>query len=248
MRSVMRFLLLAVFVTMAVAQSPEPPISDTRLTVHTLVREDIFAGFLVNDIDRLSRGEKNIELLLEKRPDSKAELLAWKAGATLYRAVTDYENKRQDEFQKKYKQALELFNQARELNPRSGGVIATTGGSYVLFSDRLPEQYRAEAWSVAWDNFQKLWQEQGASIERMPVHFKGEVLAGLAMSAQRTGRKAETDKYLDKILEVLSGTSYEKVAKQWKSKPESAASSTLACMTCHESGRLSSRLTALNKN
>ena len=37
------------------AQAPEPPLADTRLTVHTLVREDIFAGFLQNDLTRLAR-------------------------------------------------------------------------------------------------------------------------------------------------------------------------------------------------
>ncbi len=50
------------------AQAPEPPISDTRLTVNTLVREDVFAGFLQNDLARLTRAEKNIELLLASRP------------------------------------------------------------------------------------------------------------------------------------------------------------------------------------
>src|SRR5436190_21193704 len=30
-------------VAVAVAQSPEPPLSDSRLTVHTLLREDVFA-------------------------------------------------------------------------------------------------------------------------------------------------------------------------------------------------------------
>ena len=64
-------LILAVLVAISAAvpaQAPEPPIADTRLTVHTLVREDIFAGFLQNDLTRLARAEKNIELLLASRP------------------------------------------------------------------------------------------------------------------------------------------------------------------------------------
>lgn len=247
MRSVMRFLLLAVFATVVVAQSPEPPLSDTRLTIHTLVREDIFAGFLVDDMDRLARGERNVETLLEKRPAARAELLAWKAGATLYRAVSAYEKKQQAEFQQKFNAARELFAEAKKLGPDSTGVAATTGGSYVLFSDRLPEKDRPAGWQQAYDNFQLLWNQQAPALDKLPVHIRGELLAGLAMSAQRTGRAAEADKYLDKILEVLSGTPYEPIAKQWKSKPESAAKSTIACMTCHESGRLSNRLTALNK-
>ena len=84
--------LLMVFfatVAVAVAQSPEPPLSDARLSVNTLVREDIFAGFIGDDMERFSRGEKNIRLLIEKRPAAKAVLLAWQGGATLYRVRAD---------------------------------------------------------------------------------------------------------------------------------------------------------------
>ena len=239
--------MLAIFAVASQApQSPEPPLDDKRLTIHTLVREDIFAGFLQNDMTRLARGEKNIELLLEKRPQSKAELLAWKGGATLYRAVRALEEKRPDEFKQKYQQVLDTFDQAEKLQPGNGGVAAVQGGSLVLFADQLPKELRAAAWERAYSSFQILWKQQGAGIEKMPVHFKGEVLGGLAQSAIRTGRKEEANQYLDKILAVLSNTPYEPVAKRWKADPKSAENSTIACMTCHDGGRLSARLTALN--
>jgi hypothetical protein len=114
-------------------QSPIPPIGDTRLTVHTLVREDIFAGFM------------------------------------------------------------------------------------------------------------------GNNLEKMPVHFKGEVLAGLTQSAQRTGRTDEAALHLDRMLTVLAGTRYEPMAQQWKADPSSAATSNLTCKNCHNPGRLAARLQALNK-
>src|SRR5262245_58045803 len=82
---------------------------DPRLTVHTLVREDMFAGFLANDMERFSRGEKNLELLLEERPQSRPEILAWQGGAALYRAVLAHEQQRADEFQQHYQRALGLF-------------------------------------------------------------------------------------------------------------------------------------------
>lgn len=239
--------MLAIFAVASQApQSPEPPLDDKRLTIHTLVREDIFAGFLQNDLTRLARGEKNIELLLEKRPQSKAELLAWKAGATLYRAVRAFEEKRPDEFKQKYQQVLDTFDQAEKLQPGNGGVAAVQGGSLVLFADQLPKELRAAAWERAYSSFQILWKQQGPGIEKMPVHFKGEVLGGLAQSAIRTGRKEEANQYLDKILAVLPNTPYEPVAKRWKSDPKSAENSTIACMSCHDGGRLAARLTALN--
>ena len=54
------------------AQAPEPPLGDTRLTVHTLLREDIFAGFLQNDLARLGRAERNADALLASRPAERA--------------------------------------------------------------------------------------------------------------------------------------------------------------------------------
>lgn len=247
MKSIGRIFLLLVLVTAVLAQAPEPPLADTRLTIHTLVREDIFAGFLSDNLERFARGEKNIATLLEKRPAARAELLAWQAGATLYRAVRAHENNRPEEFQQKYKQALELFAQARQSGPENGGVAAVTGGSYVLFADRLPKEQRAAAWTQAYDSYQLLWKQQGAAAERLPVHLRGELLGGLAASAQRTGRMAEANQYLDKILAVLGNTPYAPVAKQWKENPKAAANTSLICLTCHDDGRLAARLATLNK-
>jgi tetratricopeptide (TPR) repeat protein len=246
-RTLLKTLLVVVFVTVAVAQSLEPPLSDTRLTHHTLVREDIFAGFLTDDMERFARGEKNIQLLIEKRPGAKADLLAWKGGATLYRAVRAHENKRSDEFQKYYREALDLFSQARQLQPEGDGVAAVTGGSLVVFADRLPKENRAAAWSQAYDAYQTLWKHQAPIVERLPVHIRGELLGGLAQSALRTGRTEEATQYLDKILTLLRDTPYEPIAKQWKANPKAAADNSITCMTCHDGGRLAARLATLNK-
>jgi tetratricopeptide (TPR) repeat protein len=243
-----KLLLVALFVTVAMAQSPEPPLSDTRLTVHTLLREDIFAGFLSDDLERLARGEKNIQTLLEKRPAEKSSLLAWKAGIATYRAVRAHEANRADEFQRKYREALDLFSQARELGSNDSGAVAVTGGVYAVFADRLPKEYRAPAWAQAYDAYQQLWKMQGAMVDRLPVHMRGELLGGLAVSAMRTGRDEEATRHLDKILAVLANTPYEPVAKKWKENPKASADASITCLTCHEQGRLAARLTALNNN
>ena len=229
------------------AQSPEPPLADARLSVNTLLREDIFAGFLADDMERFARGEKNIQVLLEKRPNAKSTLLAWKAGAVYYRAVRAYENNHRDEFEKNYRQALDLLSQARQAGPDDGGVYAITGGVNAIFADRLPKELRAAAWSQAYESDQALWKEQAGYVDKLPVHIRGELLGGLAQSAQRTGHTQELGQYLDKIIAVLGDTPYESIARQWQKNPEAAAKTSITCLTCHEGGRLASRLTALNK-
>ena len=229
-------------------QPPEPPITDTRLSIHTLVREDIFAGWRTDNMGRLARAEKNIDELLKLRPEAKADLMAWKGGATLYRAVLAHEANNADEFQDYMRKSLDLFVEARQLGPKKAGVAAVVGGSFVVFADRLPDEYRETAWSEAYDNYQVLWKQQATNLEKLPVHFRGELLGGLAQSAQRTGRDKEFEQYLDKILEVLPNTSYDRIAKRWKKDPQLAATGNISCKSCHGAGRLSATTARINGN
>jgi hypothetical protein len=239
--------LVFIVVGAAAAQSADPFLQDTRLTVHTLVREDIFAGWRNNNLDRLSKAEQNIEILLKERPDQRANLLAWKAGATTYRAVRAHESGQAEEFGRRYAEALAGFAAAAKLETGNDGVAAITGGTMAVFADRLPDKQRAGAWSIAYDNYSLLWKQQGAALDKLPLHHKGEVLAGLTQSAQRTGRSEQAAQYLDKMLTVLVDTQYEAMAKQWKSDPASAATTNLTCKSCHNAGRLANRVEALKQ-
>jgi tetratricopeptide (TPR) repeat protein len=240
-------MLAVLCVAVVAAEAPEPPLDEKRLTVHTLVREDLFAGFLTDDMDRLTRGEKNIELLLEKRPAEKASLLAWKASAALYRAVRDHEAGKADGFRQRHDAALALFAEALRLAPQNTGVYAITGGAYAILADRLPTERREAAWSRAYEAYQHLWKAQSPVLERLPVHIRGELLAGLAQSAQRTGRTAEREQFVARMLQVLRDTPYEAVAKEWKSNPDAARTGSITCQSCHEPGRLADRLEMLKK-
>jgi uncharacterized protein (TIGR03067 family) len=244
MRCISLLIVLAGCLT-AAAPTVKPPLSDTRLGVQTLVREDIFAGILDDDMSRLARGEKSIEVLLEQRPADRAELLVWKAGAVLYRAVRALEDKRTEEFEKKYAQAMDLLEQARKLGRDDLGVAAGTAGVYALLADRLPEKRRGPAWSRAYESYQALWKQQARHVERLPLHLRGELLGGLAQSAQRTGRSKELAQYLDKILEVAPDSAYARVARKWKDDPRAAASTRITCLGCHTPGRLAARQAAL---
>ena len=227
------------------AQSPEPPLSDTRLTVHTLVREDVFAGFMSNDMVRFARAEKNIEQLLKDRPDQRGNLLAWRGSATMYRAVLAHEAGNNGEFLKQLEAARAAFAEAANQTSGNDGAAAITGGTYAVFADRLPEPQRAAAWQDAYSNYSILWKQQGAMIDKLPVHHRGEVIGGLVQSAQRTGRTEEMIQHLDRMITVLQGTPNEATAQQWKANPASAATTRVTCKACHNPGRLSPTLASL---
>ena len=229
------------------AQAPEPPIADTRLSVHTLVREDIFAGFLQNDLGRLARAEKNLELLLASRPADRAPLLAWQGGTTLTRAALAHEAGQADQFRQQYRRASDLFAEAMKLGPSDIGVFAITGGTQTTLADRLPQAERTASWELGYTAYQRLWTLQSAMVEKMPLHHKGELLAGLAQTAQRTGRDAEATQQVDRIVTLLPDTAYSKRALEWKNNPAARSSSKLTCQTCHGPGTLAARVAEVSK-
>ena len=243
MRAFRGIFLLVFAISSAAAQSADPPLSETRLTVHTLVREDIFAGFMNNDMNRFARGERSIDSLLQSRPDQRANLLAWKAAAQLQRAAVAHAASKPAEVKQLMTASASNFAEAAKLSDGNDGVVPIMGGSAVAMADKLPEPYRSQLWTQAYAGYSALWKQQGADIEKMPEHFKGEVLSGLAMSAHRTGHKDEASVYVDKIVALMPDTAYGAAAKQWKANPDGGTN--LTCKSCHAPGRLAARLAAI---
>lgn len=241
-------LLVCVAGISALAQSPKTPAFDTRLAVSTIVREDIFAGFMANDNERMLRGEKNVELLLVERPQAKPSLTAWKAAIALKRAADAHESKRTADFEREYRKALDLYAEAARLDPADFAVIAITAGSHSSFADRLPEPYRRDAWNTAYKSYSAMWQVQESQVDKFPLHIKGELLGGMAQSAQRTNHADESAKFVEKILTTMPGTAYAAVAKKWVDSPDTAAKTNLTCHSCHDAGRLEARKASLAKN
>ena len=144
MRTILLSCLVVSLPGVVLGQSPDPPLAEKRLPVSTLLREDVFAGWRADDMQRFARGEKNIDVLLEQRPRERAELLAWKGGTKLYRAVLACEAGNAEECERYYQETLDLFAEAKKLAPKHPAVAAIVGGSYVVFGDRLPEKYRSD--------------------------------------------------------------------------------------------------------
>lgn len=239
--------LLGMLCSLGPVRAVDPPLDETRLTVHSLVREDIFAGWRTNNRDRMARGERNIEQLLEQRPDDRADLLAWKGSVALFHAAEAHEAGKTGEFQEHYQDALDQFAASKQSDPNSPGANAVIGGGYVLFADRLPESVRGDAWQACYDAYQMLYRIQAPALDRLPTHIRGELLAGLAMSSLRTGRMAEYQGHLEQIINLLPETAYARTALKWKENPEAAVTGTMACKTCHGPGRLSARLANLDE-
>jgi myo-inositol catabolism protein IolC len=106
---------------------------------------------------------------------------------------------------------------------------------------------RPDAWNLAYKAYTNLWRVQEADLDKLALHSRGELLAGLAQAAQRSAHAAESAQVLEKIITTMPGTPYAVMAKKWVDSPETAAKTNLTCRTCHEAGRLESRKAALEQ-
>ena len=111
------------------------------------------------------------------------------------------------------------------------------------FYGRLPGEHRARALVKANDSYSTIYALQESQFDRMPLHHKGEVLAGLAESKLRLGNRQEAETYLRRIVETMPDSPYSSQAQQWLSDPDSVTdSSKLTCKSCHDPGRLANVL------
>jgi hypothetical protein len=180
-------------------------------------------------MDRLSKAEQNKEILLKERPDQRGNILAWKRGAALFRAVVAHEAGNGAEFTR-------LYTEAASTSPprhrrRRATRASCTGGSFPLFADRLPAEHRAAAWQQAYAAYSYLWKGQGSRGEQLPVHLKGELLP--ASRSHRSGPGGGRKRGAHR--------------KTVESRSVGRRVHDLTCKNCHNSGRLAARVAALGK-
>ncbi|GAB4371149.1 MAG: hypothetical protein OHK0021_13830 [Bryobacter sp.] len=218
-----------------------------RLSVNWLVREDLFAGLLGNDRARL---EAAVATLDQVAPfENQPRVLAWRFAAEMMRAVWTHEDGKPTDFRRHYALAMTYIDQCRATAKGQDSILPPIfeGATYAVVADRLPENLRAGAWDISYQSYKALNQIEALRLERLPVHMKGEILAGLALATQRTNRTAELSAALEAVITRLPNTPYSRAAEAWRKNPESAAKVRIACLTCHEANTLGPLLERTHK-
>ncbi len=221
--------------------------AEQRLTLHWLVREDIFAGVLANDRVRLEKGAKTLDTVAAFY--QPVDVYAWRAGVETMRAIWAHEDGKPEDFRRHYALAITYFDASRNASNAQTAAIPEIfeGGIYVAVADRLPESLRRGAWERCYSAYQKLNAMEAGRVDRLPLHMKGEVIAGLAVATQRTGRTDELPAALEAVQTKLAGSVYASAAKKWLADPASATKVRMACLTCHEPNTLGPKLDSLHK-
>jgi tetratricopeptide (TPR) repeat protein len=208
------------------------------LSVYTWSREDIFAGLIGGNYQQLNTGMTKLEEILKQSPKDP-DALAMKAAGLSALAVRDLDKGDMTGFDRQYDEAIRLLDMAYELNAQGIGVNAVYGGTALYNYGKLPEKRRTHALQMARRSYNFLYKAQEQGLDKLPLHLKGEVLAGIAESEFRAGNIPQAQVYLKRIVETLPDTAYARRAQQWLANPDSVTpSSRLVCQSCHDDGRL----------
>jgi hypothetical protein len=127
-------------------------------------------------------------------------------------------------------------------DPTAVRVLAAT---FVFIADRFPEEQKMALLKDGRDLFKVIRKQEDKIFDKMPIHFKAEVLAGQAQAAMRLGLQDEATTYLKEIVAKLPNTHYSQTAEKWLADPASAVQSQLVCQSCHDANRLENRLKAI---
>jgi hypothetical protein len=227
-------LCLTAAMALVAAQDQRPK----NVPFYTWVREDTFGGFLADDMVRFERGMKKAQEYLDADPNHM-EALDWIGAGTIYRAVRAFKAGDDANGDKLFAEGMAKMDKAIAGAPMDLGIRATTGGTLVALAAQLPDRHYKSALEKARDQYAILFKAQAAQIDQLPLHLKGEALAGVAETEFRVGDRAQANVYLDKIIAGMPGTRYAQIAETWRKSPDSVGKSDrLACQSCHEAGRL----------
>ena len=236
MRKLIAIMIASLWTYSSYAQKP------AGLSPYTWTREDIFAGLIGGDYERLNVGMKKIEDLLKQNPNDTGTI-AMKAAGLSALAIRDLGKGDTAAFDKQYGEAIRLLDEAYKTDPKDVGVNAVYGGVTLYNYGKLPEQRRRHALEMARRSYNTLFTLQQPELDNLPLHLKGEVLAGVAEAEFRSGNKQQAEGYLKRIVETMPNTAYAQRAQQWISNPQSVtATNRLICQSCHDAGRLSNVL------
>jgi len=216
-----------------------------KVPINTWVREDIFAGYLAEDLPAFERGERKLDRFLQDHPED-ATALAWKAGATMFRMRQAVKKGDMESYRslRKTEKELQEHSLRNVKSPEDIGPNIIIGGSLILTAVFLPDADRAEMYRTGRELLRDVPGRQKI-FDNLPPHMRGELWSQIALASDRLGDKEERDRVLAQMLNKLQGTPYENRARRWQKQEEIKTQADHTCISCHDPGRLTPTLARL---
>src|ERR1051326_4825565 len=173
-KAVLYFLL-----ALPLAHASDEMVKPDQISVHTWVREDMFAGWIGNDTVTMERGVKKLDRYLADHPDDRGAL-SWKYLAISYRMIQARRGHDDVAYAKQLAAGKELRSRIFTGEVRDPAPYIIVGSSLVEVASVAPEQDRGWMFKDGRDLLAKVPELQGKVFDNLPPHMRGEVGAQIA--------------------------------------------------------------------
>ena len=238
-------LLACILAIYAGAQSAENLVKPQQISIHTWVREDIFAGLVARDTVAFERGVRKLDRFLLDNPND-ANGLAWKVEVYGYRMRADREAGDDAAYQRDRAEAQDYGTRALALRkPDEVGPWVIIGGMQI-FNARYAATAgdSAALYTEGLDLLGKAQEAQRPIWDQLPAHMRGELWSEMAFAYDQLGEQEKRKQIATAMIAKLQGSPYEARGRRWL-KLEKLSYSETACISCHEPGRLQTTLARL---
>ena len=229
-----RCLLILALPLVAAAASFDKP---DKLSIHTWVREDVFAGWIARDHAALTRGATKLERFLESKPGDE-NALAWKYLIAMYDMRRAQEAKDAAGYDSAMAAAAKIRSAIWDARSPQAGAHIIVGSMLVSGAYWARETDKAWMYRDGRALLLKVPELQKGVFDTLPPHMRGELWSSIAFASDRLGDKAERDRHIELMLTQLKGSLYEKRAERWQKLPALTSEVDNMCISCHEPGRL----------
>ncbi len=194
-----------------------------------VVRNDFFAGF-AGDAAALERAMTATAEVLAAEPNH-AQALVWRGAGMFGQAGAAFRSGDRDKGMQLWTESLAMMDRAVGLEPDSIGVRIPRGATLMTAARFVPEQMKMDLVKRALSDYERAFELQKESMERLSMHAKGELLMGLADLNESAGNAARSREFLDRVTKEMPGTPYGRRAQLWlegKLPPQQRT-----CAGCH---------------
>jgi tetratricopeptide (TPR) repeat protein len=195
------------------------------------VREDFFAGF-AGDNARLERGMKTCEQALAANPKD-APALVWHGSGLYFQSGVAYRKGDIDAGTKLRRQGMQEMEDAVTLAPDSLQTRIPRGAILIASARFMDDALAKPLLETGVADYERAMDLEKAYLPTASVHSRGELIGGLADGYRRLGNTEKSRELLQRLVQELPGSLYEKQAKRWLADLGAVGKQERFCLGCH---------------
>jgi hypothetical protein len=204
---------------------------ENRSGFNSELRDLYFAAFNGDSKAMESANTRAGERLAANPKD--ADAMVWHGVGVFFSAGHAFQTGDMETGMDLYRKGLDEMARAVELDPDSAGVRGVRGA--ILMQATLHMEGNPETGQLietALSDYERLYETQKSSLDKMDTHARGELLFGLADGNRRIGNEAKAREWFKRIASEMKGTTYQKRADTYL-RTGTLSVEESSCQGCH---------------